>query len=517
MKHYCLYIFIIFASLITKAQENPKEKYRQMGYEAKESGYSQKAIGHYLSVFELDSTDYDARLALGRLYQKQENCDSSLYFFRLIYHNDSTDVEAMNGVVKCFINQGEMDSAIFYAQKVIQMMPEHVPAYLQLAKALSYAGSLDKAISTYQQANAIDSTWSQVWAGIGKMYYWKSQPVKAKKYYMKALVLDPQNDEIKEEYKNIQNELKYLANSKFQYLQEKEESYQIDAFIQQYTVKKRLTDHFQLTLNFLLDYSFREYVNSGDTTRWYDNTWLKASWITESHRYSLYAGFSNSDERMSTYGISWYFKTTIGKIQLKNTMDAGYNYFYYWNEIGRHALSNKLNLEYNKFSMDLDMSGGAVDENQVRKYYSDPLKTDINPFLYYNFTFAWQIFDKPKVKLAFNHSYYDYKYISREYYTPNDRFLTGLSASVFHKFNGFYVYAMYAQNFGTEKYYYLETPNQANGKEVEKSGSIDANNWSAALETGYEWNKWSVSAGASRFYNPYYQNFVGFLNVSAMF
>lgn len=501
--------------MITKAQEDKKEDYRKMGYEAKKNGNLSKAIEHYFSVFEIDSTDYDARLALGRLYRKQGDCDSSMYFFRMIYKNDSTDVEAMNGFVKCFVNRGKNDSAIFYARKITRMMPEHVPGYLQLAKVLSYAGKLDKAISVYRQANAIDSTWSQVWAGIGKMYYWKARPHTAKKYYLKALELDPQNEEIKEEYHNIQNGLKYTVKSKFQYLQEKEESYQIDALIQRYTAKKRFSDNFQLTVNVLLDYSSRDFISNEDTTRWFDNTWLKATWITEAHRFSLYAGTSISDERMSTYGASWRFQTSLGKIKLDNTLDAGYSYFYYWNQVGRHAVSNKMNLEYKDFSIDLNASGGIVDEKPVQKYYSDPLKTEQNPYLNYSVKLAWQLFDKPKVNLSLNHSYYDYEYISREYYTPNDRLLTGPSASIYHKFNGFYVYGMYAQNFGTEKYYYLGTT--ANGNEVERSGSIDADNWSASFEAGYEWDKWSASAGASRFYNPYYQNFVGFVALSARF
>ena len=505
---------MIFLALSTVAQEVSKEVYRQKGFEAKEKGNFNEAITHYFSVYQMDSTDYDARLALGRLYQKQNNCDSSMYFFRMIYQNDSTDVEAMNGFVKCFVNEGKNDSALYYARKVTRMMPEHVPGYLQLAKVLSYAGELDEAISVYQQANAIDSTWSQVWAGIGKMYYWKAMPKTAKKYYLKALELDPKNEKIREEYQDIQNELRYSIKSKFQYLQEKEESYQIDAFIQRYTAKKRFSDNFQLSVNVLLDYSSRDFVSSEDTTRWFDNTWLKATWITEAHRLSFYAGASNSDERMSTYGASWRFQTNIGKIKLDNTLDAGYSYFYYWNQVGRHAISEKMNLEYQDFSLDLNASIGAVDEKKVQKYYSDPMKYEQNTYVSYSVKFAWQIWDKPKVNLALNHSYYDYEYISREYYTPNDRLLTGPSASIYHKFDGFYVYGMYAQNFGTEKYYYLET---TNGNEKEISGSIDADNWSASMEAGYEWDKWSLSAGASRFYNPYYQNFVGFLALSTRF
>lgn len=82
---------------------------------------------------------------------------------------------------------------------------------------------------------------------------------------------------------------------------------------------------------------------------------------------------------------------------------------------------------------------------------------------------------------------------------------------------------MYSRQIGEENFYYLESvPTGNNGqgnstREVEKSGTLEADNWSASLEAGYNWNVFSLSAGASRFYNPYYQNFVGFISLSGKF
>ncbi|MCF8331322.1 MAG: tetratricopeptide repeat protein [Bacteroidales bacterium] len=517
MKIKLLTVLFLLAG-IAFGQKHQKDSLRAAGYEAMTEGEYDKAVNAYSKIIFLDSSDYDAHLALGRLYYKKNKCDSSILFFQRIYSKDSTDAEAMMGFTRCYIRKEKFDTAIYFAHMNIKNNPAYIPAYLLLAKALSYDGKVDKAIEVYKQANRKDDTWSQVWAGLGKMYYWKSMPYTAEEHYKKAIELDPENNSIKNEYETIRKILKLKLTGSFQYLQEKEESYQIDAFVQRYGISKRLSDHFQLSVNFLLDYSTREFVFDDDTTRWFDNTWIKAGWINEKNHFSIYAGGSNSDQKMSTYGASWRYKNKFGKLKIKNTIDGGYSYFYYWNEVGRHAVSNKLKISFFDFVTNVDVSAGIVDEKDVRTYTSDPYIKDVNPHINYRFAFKWQVLENPDLKIGGSHSYYDFKYISRDYYSPNDRFLTGPLVSVYYDIRNFYVYGMYSYNFGTEKYYYLETINPGNGansEEVERSGTIDADNWSASFETGFNWDKFSLSAGISRFYNPYYENLLISLSISA--
>jgi Flp pilus assembly protein TadD len=514
-------ILILFLSISLYPQQS-KEDYRKIAYKAMQEGNLKKAIQGYSAIVELDSNDYDARLALGRLYYKTGNCDSSLYYFQKIYRNDSTDVEALNGFTQCFIQLGEMEKAISSARRAVELLPNHIPEYLLLAKALSYDGQIDKAINVYHQANQIDSTYSQVWAGLGKMFYWKSKPATAIKYYQKAIELDPENQSIKDAYQIVKNIMKYHISGKYQYLQEVESTYQIDAFVQRYSLRKRLGDYFQISANFLLDYSNRDFIREdlSDTLRWFDNSWIKASWITAHHHISLYGGYSSSDKLFSTYGLSWKYQTNINKIKFENTVDAGYNYFYYWNQVGRYAISNKFKLEYSRLTFNVDLNTGQVDEKQIRKYVSDAYEIGSNPYFSYNLSLNYKLVTNPDIKIGINHSYFDYKYISPSYYTPNDRLLTGPSASIYKSFKNLYFYGKYVYNFGLEKFYYLETVSSGNGQgnsnnQVEISGKIDADNWSASLEVGYNWDIISLSAGASRFYNPYYQNFIGFISISS--
>ncbi|MFO8054952.1 MAG: tetratricopeptide repeat protein [Bacteroidales bacterium] len=502
-------------TLVAPGQE--REELRAEGYEAMQKGNIDTAISKYHSVFQMDSTDYDARLALGRLYYRAENMDSALYYFEMIYNHDSTDVEALHGMAKSYTGKGRTDIASDYASEAVRLMPEHLPSYLLWAKVLGYDGQIAKAIEVYRRALQRDSTLAEAWSGLGKMYYWESKPYSAEKYYRKAVSLDTQNADVQNQYNDVLDQLKLQAKGRYQYVQEKEETYQIEALIQRYGLQKRLTDGFQMSVHFLLDYSNRSYEQpeQNDTTRWYDNTWITASWIAKNHTISLNAGASNSDDRLTSYGLSWRYRSKLGKLALENTLNAGYTYYYYWNQVGRHALSENLKLTLSDLSLSLELGRGLTDEKPVRKYRSDPFTIKKNPYLSYGLSLGYKLIKEPDIKLNLTHSYYDFDYYSGDYYTPMERLLTGASVSVYHSFSSWYIYGMISGNSGSEKYYYLET--NSSGEEEEVTGSIDADNWSGSFEAGYNKNGFSVSIGGSHFYNPYYENLIAFVALSFKF
>ncbi|MFO7874331.1 MAG: tetratricopeptide repeat protein [Bacteroidales bacterium] len=510
-------LFLMMVVIMTAVTGQDKEELREAGYRAMEEGNIAEAISKYRAVLEVDSTDYDARLALGRLYRRAGECDSALHFFEMMFRNDSTDVEALHGMANCYMDEGKMGEAVNHAKKAVKLMPEHVPSYLLLAKALSFDGQIDEAIAVYQQANQADNTWAEVWAGLGRMYYWKSRPFTAKGYYEKAVSLDPENSSIQAEFKDVKQALQYTTQVRYQYVQEKEKHYQIDARIQRYSARKRLSDRFRLSLHFLLDHSTRVYTESErpDTTRWYDNTRLNLSYVSESHVLSLYGGGSVSDNHVTSYGVSWRFKTRLGDVGIENILNGGYSYFYYWNQVGRTTISDQLTLTYASMLLNLEYNSGTIDAKPVQQYRTDDPHIGENPFASYRASLGRKIVQSPDITISVVHSYYDYTYYSPEYYTPEERLLTGLSMSFYHRFHPFYVYGMINGNMGSEKYYYREE--QENGSAVEVSGSIDADNWSVSLEAGYEKGPFSVAIGGSHFNNPYYQNMAAFVALSARF
>jgi tetratricopeptide (TPR) repeat protein len=453
-------------------QNGEIENWRQLGYTAKIDKDFPAAIEYYQKILDADSADYDAKLALARLFVITEDYNTALLFFEGIYRDDSTDVEALIGMGECY----------------------------------SLKGDLEQAIEFYRDIMRIDDTYSEAWAGIGKMYYWMGKPKTSIVFYEKALELDPGNEDIKKEMQAVQSELDYALSVNFGPVNEREENYEINAMISKVSFEKRIDDHFHIQANFLLDYSNRDYTdNIGDTTRWYDNIWIKGSWISEHHTISLWSGYSNADNKLTSYGLNWKLNYTAGKVSMKNSLNAGYDYFYYWNKVGGKAVTDEALVSYGFIGLNARYIYGMIDP--VTVYISDDSSgIHQNPYHSYGISLIFKIIKRPDIRIGLNYSYLNYEYKSPLYYSPFNRNLTGASASVYYDFFKFYVYGSFSYNIGTE--YNLER---------DKDDKINVDNWSTNIELGYNFYPFSFSIGGSNFYNPYYQNITGFIAVKMLF
>lgn len=506
MSRLVIFSVLILLAVGLFAQIDETENWRHLGYLAKMEKDYTSSIEYYQKILDADTSDYDAKLALARLFTITEDYQKAISLFNEIYTNDSTDVEAMNGMGKCFGLIGKDKKSIFYYKMALSYLPDNVQQHFYLAMAYGNGGMTDQAIETYEQINSIDDTWSEAWAGVGKMYYWKGKPKTSIGFYEKALELDPENEEIIKEFKKVKREMDFGLSLNFGPVNEKEEDYQITALITKVRFEKRIDDHFHVQANFLLDYSNRDYTGDiGDTTRWYDNTWVKGSWISEHHSLSAYGGYTNTDDKFSTYGLNWKLNYSFGQFMVKNSLNAGYDYFYYWNEVGGKSITDEIRTTYRFLGFNAGYTFGMIDAVAVSTS-NGSYDTLQNPYQSYFLSLIFKVLKRPEIKIALNHSYLDYKYKSPLYYSPFGRKLTGASVSAYYSIHNLYLYGHFSYNIGSE---YSE------GKK--KDAKIDVDNWSSNIEIGYTYHPFSFSVGASNFYNPYYQNITGYITVKILF
>lgn len=501
-------IFFVFFSLVFSSfgQTDEMETWRSLGYQAKNDKDYDSAIGYYQKILTVDSTDYDAKLALARLYTITKDYHIAISLFSEIYTNDSTDVEAMNGMGECYGLLGQDKKSIIYYEKALSFLPEDIQQYFYLAKAYGNGGKLEQAIEVYRKIIRIDDTYSEAWAGIGRMYFWMGKPKSAFVFYERALELDPYDEEIKKEFQAVQSELDYALSINFGPVNEKEENYEITAMISKVGFEKRINDNFHIQASFLLDYSNRDYSdNVGDTTRWYNSSWVKGSWISEHHTISAYGGYTNTDNKFSTYGLSWKLNYQAGKVSFKNSINAGYEYFYYWNKVGGKAITDEALVSYGILGFNARYTYGMIDPVSV--YISDDSSgIRQNPYQAYGLSLICKVVKRPDIRIGLNYSYLNYEYKSPLYYSPFSRTLTGASTSIYYDFFRFYIYGSFSYNLGTEY-----------NSDIEKDVKINVDNWSSNIELGYNHYPLSFSIGGSNFYNPYYQNITGFIAVKILF
>jgi len=512
MKHLVILLMTWLITVNLSGQTGESEYWRDMGYRMKLQKDYPSAISFYKKILLADAGDYDAKLALARLYVLVEKYDTAMLLFEEIFRSDSTDVEAMNGLGECHGYLGHDKESVYYYEQALSFFPEDVQQYFYLAKAYGNVGKLGEAIATYRKVMMIDSTYAEAWAGIGKMYYWKGMPYTAAGYYEKALDLDPGNEDYLSEYENVKDETRYGFTVKAGPVKEEEESYDINALITSLRMDKRISDHLQVEANFLVDYSNRDFSDlGGDTTRWFNAAWLKGSWMTAHHRWSIYGGYSASDQKASAYGLSWLSNYQPGKVTLKNALTGGYDYFYYWNKVGSLSVTDELQAAYRWIIVQAKYAAGLVDRVLVKDVKAGTTYEQENPYQSYGFSLITRILARPDIRIGLNHSYLDYEYKSPLYYSPFGRKLSGASASVYYAVRKFYFYVSYSYNSGTE--YYFDEDDRGNFKKTH----LDVDNWSSNIEVGYNHRPFSISLGGSTFYNPYYRNTTGFISVRTVF
>ncbi len=488
-----IYIFL-FYNLHGFCQYSQKtdslEYWRQMGYEARIQDENVKALKYYKKILTIQPNDWDANLAAARLYFNMENYSSAYELYHNIYENDSTDVEALWGIGRCFFRKGQFEKASEWLETAVAFLPNYVPLLFDLAYAYRNNDQLDKALNVFEGIIKIDSANAHAWAGAGQLYYWKGMPYTAKKFYQKALEFEKDNPEFIDVFKRVKQEMSWSINYQFLYINESEpvelgsdqKAYNIDAFVQRLTINKRINDYIFLSAGTYIDRSTREYVWQENEKRWYDSSMLRVMFIRNNNRLSLYGSISTIENLFTAYGLSYAYSRRINNIRLTNNFSSGYEYYYYWNEVGHDFFMNNLSLSYKGFAVDAVYRYASVRPLYV--FESDA--EERNPGHLYGITGKYTFLKNPKLSIGMYHQYRDYKYNSPMYWSPQKRKLNGLLAQINWRISDNFYTVVYG-NIGKDNY--------------------DVEHWEASAEIGYNYKNTSVSTGVYRFYNSWYQSF----------
>ncbi|MCD6176444.1 MAG: tetratricopeptide repeat protein [Candidatus Cloacimonetes bacterium] len=466
--------------------KNNLELWRQLGFAYKENGETEKAISGYQKVFSFNNNDYDALLALARLYFHNQQFELSRQYFRKILTIDSTDVEAFLGLARMEKSRENFSESIIYYNSALKYLPEHFPALFELANVYIYSDNLQNAINTYHRILEIDNTWSEAWSGIGKMYWWQDKPFLALGNYKKAIELDPENKEIIQEFKNIKNAVNWNISAKYFGQSEIEENYQIDSFNQQYSISKRVTDILSLNINSFLQYAQKDETDF-ITEKYYDTTFLKSNLkITLKNEINFTIGGSISDSVFTIIEGGWQFKTNWKNLKVTNNINLGNEYFYHWERVRRSYIQEDLIINWQKMDFNCGYQFGKVEDNTISilSQNGNSSVSSYNSFLNYNFRFNYQVLKSPIIEIGSNYRFIDYQYESSLYYTPIDRKILGLSGSLYYPYKCVYFYLGSGVNF--DNYRELET-------------GLDA-------EFGVDLRGLSLSVSFSNFKNQYYES-----------
>ena len=505
-------IIFVIASFTLYGQNSEIEWLRNKAYQSRISENLDSSIFYYSKITEKVKFDYDAILALAKLYYLKEDYEKSSEYFTKIYNTDNTDAEALFGIGKILIIKEDYVKAGYFYDRALKPEKPYIPFYLDRARTLIYQDKLDSAVAIYQLILRLDNSVAEAWAGIGKMNYWQNKPVTALSYYKKALEFDPENKEYRKIFDNLRQETAFKVNYSLRSIMEEEESYRIDAILNSFGVTKRIANTFQLGANFLIDHAQKDNLWISDSLRLFSNLRLNAIVLGKKNRLNLFAGYSFSDKVFSSYGAYYTALFKIKSLKIYITPALGYDYFYYWNKVGQFFASDNLTVLWKKVTLSADVKYGVVSKNVIEDYEYLKFDHDQNPYLAFSTSLKYKLLAKPVLSLGLNYSLLDFKYNSPLYYTPKDRNLIGFNANFYYEKGNFFIDLNGAYNLGQEIHF---------EKSVTIPGEIDQNtipvnniNWETGI--GYNAKRIGISTGYSGFINPYYKNRVIFVSLNGI-
>ncbi len=105
--------------LIQDLNSNAKdiEAWRMLGFSYRQIDNPQESIVAYKKVLELAADDYDARLAVARLFLQTKQFQKAEEEFQIILNQDPADVEAYLGLARSAKTQEDFQSAIHNYQE----------------------------------------------------------------------------------------------------------------------------------------------------------------------------------------------------------------------------------------------------------------------------------------------------------------------------------------------------------------------------------------------------------------
>jgi len=498
---------ILCWSATVMAQEQPlssgtgdttsAEYWRKLGFEAWTEGNMELSKRCYFRVILINPTDLDANLALARISFSTGDYENAIGNYILVLAVDSSHSESLWGIGRSHYRSGRFREAEQWYRKALMYLPGHLPLLEDLTYALINSNRPNDALEVYLDMIRADSSMAMAWFGAGRVFLNTGKPHTARKYLSRALKLEPGNEEIIGMIRQADRQLAFTAGYTLMYINEREPldmgsdtaAYNIDALVQVFSLSKRFSDRFLLRFSHLLDRSHREYFGQEDERRWYDNTTLRSTLLLGAHQLSMHLGASAIENMFTTYGLHHAFNKTWGKITVANHFSAGYDYYYYWNQVGHDHVTNHLTLRRRKLRVD-----AVYRYVNVRELYLLDLDTvGRNPGEQYTVTVRYTFFSNPNITLGIYQNYRDYKYRSPRYWSPQERTLNGALMTLYWEpAKGIYLSA--TGNIGRD--------------------SDDIGHWEASGEIGYNRKTMSYSLGASRFSNPWYENFIAYLSVS---
>ncbi len=313
---------------------------------------------------------------------------------------------------------------------------DSIELYCTQAKKLGYSGEYKNGIDFYNKVLKINPDHREALMGKGRLQSWSGLPYSAIKTFKKVLKTNKEDKEALAEIEKLKKIFRIRASFGLKYIEELEEEKSLTKSstpLQEYSLTKRLGNYLDLGLAAVIDESERHYINKEldiDTLlkkKLVDNLMGKMTISPPIGKFYLHGGWSYNESQFTTLGLAYNFNKKFATIQASNTLKGGYEYFYHWNNIGKHYVADAIRLDWKSLTLNVELEVANVREFRVFDISDN--KTDsiwhvgINPYKNLKSSIHYKLLKKPSLDVLGGIEYADYKFGSNLYYTPHKRSL----------------------------------------------------------------------------------------------
>ncbi len=460
------------------------EPLRLAGYACKLWGKPLRAISFYRKVLQIQPQDYDATLALARLYTIITNYPVAERFYRKLLQQDSTDVEALWGLADLSLWQDRLAEAEQYARQAIHYLPAHPAGYFRLARILIARGKLNAARQAYWQINRIDSTYSEAWAGLGQIAEWQNQPYRALNHYLRALQLDPGNATYQQAVKRMQSAMDFHIQSRGGLVQETENRADYSNYRLLLSFRKRINDRLEIHLQNSKLFLQRTLQRTATITSLeYDVQTVRVIWHASSGQITGEAGYSFARQQPERLRLDGWWDVLPS---LRWFAGGEYSFFYAWENLYALSVRTGLRWQRGRFRVSANLRLGRILDDPVYDEHWMIQRQDNNR-VSTSLSVEWLLYRAYNLRLLMGYSFNDHQYLSPYHYTPQRLEAYSVGFNFYREWSPFYLY----------------------GEGMVGTNSDRVDQAVASLETGFLINQWVVGFSSAFFSNPYYQNWSG--------
>lgn len=156
--------------------------------EEKQFLLAEQLLNNFLSLYP---NDRDGLYLLGIVFQKREEFEKAIYYYRKCLEIDSNNSEILNNIGLSLMGMRLFEKAIEIFKIALEISPQDAKLHNNLAILFDYTGQFEQAIKTFFKAVEIETDYIDAYQNLAHTYSNLGEFEKAEYYNEKVLSLQP--------------------------------------------------------------------------------------------------------------------------------------------------------------------------------------------------------------------------------------------------------------------------------------------------------------------------------------